>query len=320
MTAPALPFTGERFVPGTPGEIWVEHWHRYHFAARWAAGKRVLDVACGEGYGSAGLALQAAHVTGVDVSEAAIAHARAAYAGQANLEFLAASCTALPLPAASFDAVVSFETIEHIEGQEAFLGEVARVLRPEGVFVLSCPNKVEYSDKRNYANEFHVKELYRDELEALVRARFPHIAWHGQRPSFFSVIAREGEAPARGELFDVTEAEPATPRPALSHPLYYLLVASRDAAALDALPPAVSVLADRDEWVYRDYAKVIRELREAVPEVHRLREALAQNDVQLAAARRELDAAKQEMARRQGLRWWLKEPLYRLGILQRPPV
>ena len=45
-----LPFTGERFVPGTPGEIWVEHWHRYHFASRWAAGRRVLDVACGEGY------------------------------------------------------------------------------------------------------------------------------------------------------------------------------------------------------------------------------------------------------------------------------
>ena len=51
-----LPFTGERFVPGTKGEIWIEHWHRYHFAARWAAGKRVLDVACGEGYGTALLA------------------------------------------------------------------------------------------------------------------------------------------------------------------------------------------------------------------------------------------------------------------------
>jgi len=55
-----LEFTGERFVPGTHGEIWVEHWHRYHFAARWARGKRVLDVACGEGYGSAVLAREAA--------------------------------------------------------------------------------------------------------------------------------------------------------------------------------------------------------------------------------------------------------------------
>ncbi|HEX5130670.1 MAG TPA: class I SAM-dependent methyltransferase, partial [Usitatibacter sp.] len=67
-----LPFTGERYVPGVQGEIWLEHWHRYHFAARWAAGKRVLDVACGEGYGTSVLARHAAGVTGVDVSAEAI--------------------------------------------------------------------------------------------------------------------------------------------------------------------------------------------------------------------------------------------------------
>jgi len=308
-----LPFTGERFIPGTPGEIWVEHWHRYHFASRWAAGKRVLDVACGEGYGSAGLARAAAHVTGVDVSEAAVAHARRAYAAQGNLAFVAASCTAMPLPSASFDVVVSFETIEHIEGQEAFLDEVARVLRPGGVFIVSCPNKVEYSDKRNYANEFHVKELYRDELAALVSARFPAIAWHGQRPSFFSVIAPEDGGPARGELFDAAQANPAEARPALSAPLYYLLVAGRDPAAVSAIAPAVSVLADRDEYIYNDYAKVIRELREAVPELHRLRQAVAERDAEIAARGREIE-------RRQGLGWWLREPLYRLGILKRRPV
>jgi 2-polyprenyl-3-methyl-5-hydroxy-6-metoxy-1,4-benzoquinol methylase len=113
-----LPFTGERFIPGLKGEIWMEHWHRYHFAARWAAGQRVLDVACGEGYGSALLARGAAHVTGVDVSAQAIAHARSAYADRANLEFVCASCTALPLADASVDVAVTFETIEHIEGQE----------------------------------------------------------------------------------------------------------------------------------------------------------------------------------------------------------
>ena len=53
-----LEFTGERFVPGVRGEIWIEHWHRYHFAARCVAGKRVLDVACGEGYGTALRALR----------------------------------------------------------------------------------------------------------------------------------------------------------------------------------------------------------------------------------------------------------------------
>jgi len=304
-----LSFTGERFIPGVPGEIWLEHWHRYHFAARWAAGKRVLDVACGEGYGSAALARHAAHVTGIDVSEAAIAHAKSAYPGVANLEFLAASCTSLPLPDATVDTVVSFETIEHIHGQEAFLDEVARVLAPGGVFVLSCPNKVEYSDKRDYQNEYHVKELYRDELARLVSARFPEVAWYGQRPTFYSVIAPEAAGGAQGELFEVDERDPASAAGALSQPLYFLLVASRSRDAVAAVPPAVSVLADRDDWLYNDYAKVIRELRAASQRVAELEARAASHEA-------EAKAKDHEILRRGGLRWWLRLPLHRFGILK----
>ena len=304
-----LPFTGERFIPGVPGEIWLEHWHRYHFAARWAAGKRVLDVACGEGYGSATLARHAARVAGVDVSDAAIAHARAAYADRANLEFAAAACTRLPFPDASFDTVVSFETIEHIDGQEAFLDEVARVLAPDGVFVLSCPNKVEYSDKRDYRNEYHVKELYRDELARLVAARFPQVAWYGQRPTFYSVIAPEKEAGAAGELFEVADADPAAAARALTYPLYFLLVASRSREAVAAVAPAVSVLADREDWMYQDYAKVIRELRAAAARV-------AELEAQATAQGASLETKQREIERRGGLRWWLRLPLQRLRILK----
>ena len=125
-----LDFTGERFVPGAAGEIWYEHWHRYHFAAPLVAGSEVLDVACGAGYGSALLARRALRVTGADIAPSAIDHARRRYAGVANLEFRQADCAALPFADASFDAVVSFETIEHIAGQAAFLDEVRRVLRP----------------------------------------------------------------------------------------------------------------------------------------------------------------------------------------------
>ena len=304
-----LPFTGERFIPGVPGEIWLEHWHRYLFAARWAAGKRVLDVACGEGYGSATLARVAAHVTGVDVSDNAIAHAREAYTDRANLAFTHASCTRLPMPDASFDVVVSFETLEHIEGQEAFLDEVARVLAPGGVFVLSCPNKVEYSDKRDYQNEFHVKELYRDELARIVQARFPEIAWYGQRPTFYSVIAPEVGAGAQGELFEVSEAEPGRAASALSAPLYFLLVASRSREALSATAPSVSVLADREDWMYQDYAKVIRELRAAAARV-------AELEAQARAATATLETQQREIVRRQGLRWWLRLPLQRIGLIK----
>jgi len=148
-----LPFTGERFVPGTRGEIWIEHWHRYHFARRWVAGRDVLDVACGEGYGAALLARDAARVTGVDVSPEAIAHARSVYAGISNARFEVAPCTQLPLADASVDVAVSFETIEHIEEQEPFVSELARVLRPSGLLVLSCPNRAEYRDRRNFDNQ-----------------------------------------------------------------------------------------------------------------------------------------------------------------------
>ncbi|MBC8022682.1 MAG: methyltransferase domain-containing protein, partial [Burkholderiales bacterium] len=218
-----LPFTGERFIPGTRGEIWIEHWHRYHFATGWAAGRRVLDIACGEGYGSALLARRAAHVLGVDVSPQAIEHAKRTYPRVGNLEFKTGSCTAIPAPDASIDVAISFETLEHIREQEEFVAELARVLKPDGILVVSCPNKAEYTDKRGTENEFHVKELYREELAELVAKRFPHSTWYGQKPSFYSVIAPEGVGSARGDLIEVSEKVPDHGASKLASPLYFVL-------------------------------------------------------------------------------------------------
>ncbi len=355
-----MEFTGERFIPGTRGEIWVEHWHRYHFAARWAAHHAVLDVACGEGYGSALLAASGAtRVTGVDLSPQAIRHARSEYLGVPNLDFIEASCTKMPFADASFDLVVSFETLEHIEPQREFLEEIARVLRPDGLLLLSCPNKLEYSDKRQFANEFHVKELYREELQQLVSERFPEMQWYGQRPSFFSVIAPEGTEAAAGDLREVTEDEPARVEQALAHPLYFLLAASRSHAAIQSLPPLLSVLSDRDDWVHKDYEKVMRDLGGAAKEREHAVKLVEERDrtidfmtrdaadyqriqAELTAAIAQLKAdharfaeerermiaernaviesKDREIARRGGLRYWLKLPLYRFGILKHPPV
>jgi len=334
-----LPFTGERFVPGARGEIWVEHWHRYHFAARFAAGKRVVDAACGEGYGSALLARSAGSVVGADLSAEAVAHARQAYAGVANLSFVQAPCTALPLPDASADLFVSFETVEHIREQEAFLDEIARVLAPEGLLLLSCPNKREYSDRRGFTNEFHVKELYRDELAALVARRFGYARWYGQRPSFFSVIAPEPRSET-GHLAEVSEGDPAEACAALGEPLYFVVAASRSIGTLGMLPATLSVLADRDDWVHRDYEKVMRELTITVGRAEALEkqvaelarghgeavqsrdEALAwagQLESRLAQAERTVSEQSRaiaerdgEIARRGGLRWWLRLPFARL--------
>src|SRR5687767_5056473 len=165
MTDP-LPFTGERFTPECEREIWYEHWHRYAFAARLARGRRVLDAACGEGYGSALLARGAASVLGIDISADAVAHATARYAQRPKLRFEAGDATALDdLPAASFDLIVSFETLEHVEAQERMLDGFARLLAPDGALVLSSPDKRTYSEAAGFRNEYHVRELYRDELE-----------------------------------------------------------------------------------------------------------------------------------------------------------
>lgn len=290
--APTLAFTGERFIPGTRGEIWIEHWHRYHFASRWSAGRRVLDIACGEGYGSALLARNAQHVIGVDVSPDAVAHARSAYTAVRNVEFREGSCTRIPLPDGSVDLVVSFETLEHIAEQEAFLDEIARVLTLDGVLVMSCPNKEEYSDKRGFANEFHVKELYRAELEALLASRFPHADWYGQRPTFYSIIAPERATPWAGQLVEVTEQRPDQASGRLSNPLYFIMAAARERSALAPVAPALSVLADRTDWMYQDYVAVVKDLNRHAALNKELQGRLAEKDA--------------ELARMRNRPWWLR--------------
>src|SRR5690349_3551922 len=95
-----LPFTGERFTPECVGESAYAHWHRYAFARRLAPGKRVLDAACGEGYGAALLAGVAESVVGVDIDGLAVAHAAGRYAGRKNLRYEQGDVTGLPNAAA----------------------------------------------------------------------------------------------------------------------------------------------------------------------------------------------------------------------------
>ncbi len=171
-------FTGERLIPGQVDvDLLNEHLARYTFAARLARGKRVLDAGCGAGYGSAELASAALSVVGLDVADEAVAFARENYQAP-NLRFEQGSCAALPYADASFDLVVAFEVIEHIENWREFLREARRVLAPNGQFIVSTPNKLYYTESRGAEGEnpFHVHEFEFEEFRTELKEVFPHVS------------------------------------------------------------------------------------------------------------------------------------------------
>jgi SAM-dependent methyltransferase len=244
----ALPpeFTGERFVPGVAGEIVYEHVHRYAFARAFARGRRVLDAACGEGYGTALLAAVAQSAVGVDIDAAAVQRARDACRDRGNARFVEGSVAALPLPDASVDLVVSFETVEHLAAadQPRMIAEFARVLAPGGLLLLSSPNRPEYSDARNYRNPFHVREMDRDELAQLLEPWFPARWWYRQRMWMGSTIWSEEPAGHHEAWFgSPAEVAPASPPQAL----YYVVLAARTGAEMPTALPAVSLFSDAAE-------------------------------------------------------------------------
>ncbi|MBL8518129.1 MAG: class I SAM-dependent methyltransferase [Betaproteobacteria bacterium] len=248
----SLPFTGERFTPECDGEIWHEHWHRYLLAARLCAGRRVLDVACGEGYGTAFLAKTAAHVTGADIDEQSISHAAERYGGQENVQFVQASASRLPLATACIDVIVSFETVEHLMEQEEMIAEFARVLTPDGVLVLSSPNRPMYSEVRNYRNPFHVKELDREGLERLLFDTFPAAAWFGQRLNLQSTIWALDAHDAGAELLAQSHGS-GEPEASKFEVLYYLVVAAKSFASLPQHLPSLSCFTDANQAAYEQY-------------------------------------------------------------------
>src|SRR5207245_777821 len=122
-------------------------------------------------------------VIGVDVDPGAVEHATREYAAP-NLEFRAGSVTAIPVPEQQvFDLIVSFETIEHVgkEQQFEFCREVRRLLKPDGVFLVSTPDRAAYSDKPQYHNDFHYQEFYRNQFVEFLLQFFPSVRLHGQK-------------------------------------------------------------------------------------------------------------------------------------------
>lgn len=195
-----LTLTGERTIPGLDVE---NYWFRRHevvyqrLAGR-CAGLDVLEAGCGEGYGADLIAGVARRVVAVDYDEAAVAHVRARYP---RVEVMRANLAELPLPDASVDVVVNFQVIEHLWDQGQFVAECARVLRRDGLLMVSTPNRITFSPGRDTPiNPFHTRELNADELtELLLDAGFRNVSISGL---FHGPRLREMDARHGGSIID----------------------------------------------------------------------------------------------------------------------
>lgn len=163
--------TGERLEFYDFSNVTVEHLHRYAIANDFVCGKVVLDIASGEGYGSCLLSKNALKVIGVDIDLESVKNANKKYSKN-NLKFFAGSADKIPLEDNSVDVIVSFETIEHHDQHNEMLLEIKRVLKEDGILIISSPDKKYYSDLTGQVNPFHVKELYFDEFKSLIDRYF----------------------------------------------------------------------------------------------------------------------------------------------------
>jgi SAM-dependent methyltransferase len=244
-----LEFTGERVVPGlVNADLLNEHLARYRFAARFAEGAIVLDAGCGTGYGAAELS-RASKVVGVDTSAEAVDHARRNFS-RAGVHFLRAVCESLPFADESFDLVLAFEVIEHLERWQDFLAAARRVLRPAGLLLVSTPNKAYYAEARGAAgaNPYHVREFEFGEFESVLRAVFPHVNLWTQNHS--DVIVFNHAAPAKEVPAGDFDA-PGDDRPDQAH--FFLAACGqspiRDMRAFAWSPVSGNVLRDRERHI-----------------------------------------------------------------------
>jgi SAM-dependent methyltransferase len=241
-------FTGERYIPGQGGaRLSYEHLHRYLFAMRWAKGKRVLDVACGSGYGAALLSQAANQVWALELDRQSVLYAGSTWE-RSNLIFVQGDVTSMPFGSDSFDLVVALEILEHVQDIRELIREIARVVHPSGVALISTPDKARYSDARNYSNPFHVRELYREEFAALLGEHFRDFELMGQQVRAGSLIAAEKPAASGEEV--ITSPFPAETRRTVD-PMYFLALCRLEPARDEV--PALSSYVDLSDYLFEEW-------------------------------------------------------------------
>jgi ubiquinone/menaquinone biosynthesis C-methylase UbiE len=273
---PLLPWTGERLVTEVNDRIGtIEHLHRYAFAMEYVASKTIVDIASGEGYGSNLLAGVAGHVIGVDVSQEAIDFASQKYV-KPNLEFKVGSADSIPVPDNSVDVVVSFETLEHHEKHDEMMKEIVRILKPEGLMIISTPDKSIYH-RRDPDNIYHVKELYFDEFTGLVNKHFKESAFIEQKIIFGSLlISKHFTSSGMEKLsfysggFDGIKFSLDSSKEIINQPYFYICLASNQKVEYQGT--SFFDGSDVYEKTELKYQSEIRELQQTIQELlHKFR-------------------------------------------------
>ena len=189
-----MKFTGERFIPEANGveptfqqKMWQEHLNRYQFAGYFVKGKDVLDLGCGVGYGSDYLMKECdpKSVVGVDISKKAIDFAKSHYKRK-GLKFLISGAENILLPDKSVDVAIALELVEHVDDCKKVLSEVKRILRKEGVFIVSTPRKKEAPQ-----SAFHTHEFTLEEFNEVLSSRFSPVKFYSQNRLHIAVITND---------------------------------------------------------------------------------------------------------------------------------
>jgi ubiquinone/menaquinone biosynthesis C-methylase UbiE len=293
-----LPWTGERLVTGVSGDVALEHLHRYALAMELASDKTVLDIACGEGYGSDLLAGVGRWVVGIDINPDSIRHASRKYVRD-NLEFRVGSATRLPIGPASVDLIVSFETLEHLAEHEAMMGEIKRVLAPGGILIMSTPDRRNYSDIPKYANPYHVKELYCDEFAELIDRHFSSSVILGQRVCEGSLLVPFATEGVEHEEFRSYQGnfQGFRNEAGLRFPIYLLAIASDEEVTR---LPSPSLFEGEAIPSNKDLQVSMRDglYGEATGEILLLKQAIASGDAELQRRAEEIAEKLQQVAER----------------------
>jgi SAM-dependent methyltransferase len=294
------PFTGERLTASVHGQVEIEHYHRYLYSRGFCRDRDVLDVASGEGYGAAQLAQVARLVVGVEFAGATVRNAAANFPS-ANLRFVQGDARILPFADASIDVVTSFETIEHFDRQEQFVAEVRRVLRPDGCFIVSTPDREIYSPPGSEPNPFHVSEYDRSEFLDLLHRHFQYVSLIRQRPMLVSGLFPEEPAEIHPVIFERADERTFSSDTTLPKAPYLIAIASM---RVPRLAP-VSLLVERsdiDNIRYADQEAELERQRVAVEaarqaeanEREAARVAIEASRVAIEAARRSAEQAESD--------------------------